>query len=100
MGISEHYQDERLSREELIKRIGEGQVVKTKIIDRGHPNGAELHCVTDTGIIIIYNVITGIMVTKLIGRPSQIKRVYGEERVPTAIWQLAIEHQRLRYNEV
>ena len=93
--ISEHYDGDRLTREELIRRIGEGRVICSVIIDRGHPNGAEEHFLTDTGIIIIVNNRTRIVVTKLIARPGQLRR-FG--RVPRSVIEIAREHTRLGYN--
>lgn len=96
--VSEHYDGERLTREELIERIGEGNVICSVVIDKGHPNGAEEHFLTDTGIIIIVNNRTRILVTKLIARPGQLRR-FGN-RVPRRVVELAMEHQRLGYNLV
>lgn len=94
---SKHYIDDRKVREELIKKIGLGKEIGTFRVDKGHPKGAELHTVTDTGIIIIRNERTHKMVTKLIARPNQIKR-YGIERKD--VIEIAREHQALRYNMI
>lgn len=50
------------------------------VVDRGHPNGPEIHSVTDTGIIVVHNQRTGKMVTKLIARPGQVKIISGNSR--------------------
>ena len=94
---SKHYTDDRKVREELIKKIGLGNEIGIFRVDKGHPNGAELHTVTDTGIIIIRNERTHKMVTKLIARPNQIKR-YGIERKD--VIEIAREHQILGYNMI
>lgn len=53
---SEHYNQDRDWREYLISTvIGEGNIVDSFVVDKGHRNGPEIHSVTDTGIIIIYN---------------------------------------------
>lgn len=94
---SKHYTDDRKVREELIKKIGFGNEIGTFRVDKGHPKGAELHTVTDTGIIIIRNERTHKMVTKLIARPNQIKR-YGINRKD--VIEIAREHQALGYNMI
>lgn len=94
---SKHYADERKKREELIKKIGLGNEIGTFRVDKGHPKGAELHTVTDTGIIVIRNERTHKMVTKLIARPNQIKR-YGIDRKD--VIEIAREHQTLGYNMI
>lgn len=101
MSNSIHYSEERQSREWLIQNvIGIGNVIDKFVWDKGHPNGAEIHCITDTGIIIIYNKRTGKMVTQLIARPQQIRRYYEKEgrQAPSYLIQLAIEHQKEGYN--
>lgn len=51
------------------------------VVDRGHPNGPEIHSVTDTGIIVVH-------------RPGQIKRYYNAEgrNAPQDILTIAKEH--------
>ena len=92
--LSAHYQNDRLIREKMIQHIGEGKVVRTVRWDRGHPNGAELHRITDTGIIIIYNERTLKLVTKIIARPNQIRRYWKDGKAPIEIVNKAIEHAR------
>ena len=94
---SKHYIDDRKIREELIHKIGLGKEIGTFRVDKGHPNGAELHTITDTGIIIIRNERTHKMVTKLIARPNQIKR-YGIE--DKNLIEIARKHQILGYNMI
>ena len=100
--LSAHYQQDRQEREALIRKIGYGEVIDAFIVDRGHPNGAERHEISTTGIITIYNARTNKLVTKLIANPNQIRRYYeAEGRVtPQDILQLAYEHKRKGYNEV
>lgn len=99
-----HYKKKRYKREKFIdKYLGNGNIVDEFIVDRGHPHGAERHCITDNAIIIIYNVVSGKLVTKLLARPQQIKRYYestGREP-PTEyehILELAFQHNVLGYN--
>ena len=100
MTTSFHYWLDRKSIEELIREIGTGKVIKKVELDKGHWNGPEIHEITDTGIVNIYNKRTRKLITKLIARPGQLKRYYGEERVPNQLWKIAVEHQRNGYNEM
>lgn len=96
-----HFENERKERDEFIhKTIGMGNVVDTFIIDRGHSNGSELHSVTDTAIITIHNVKTKKLITELIARPEQLRRLYGErgEKPPRWLLRKAYKNNELRYN--
>ncbi len=96
---SKHYNMDRQKRENLIQKIGYGTVIKTAVVDKGHKNGPEIHEISDTGIITIYNQRTKKLITKLIARPGQIKRYYKEnEVIPKNLLQIAKEHQRMAFN--
>jgi len=98
---SKHYTKDRQIREAIIRQIGLGEEVITKEVDRGHPNGAELHTVTTTGIIIIRNKRTNKMITKLIARPSQIGRYFDTEtKEVRELKRIAQMHKELGYNEM
>ena len=62
---SNHYVKDRIAREQLIRQIGIGKAVATVRIDRGHPNGPELHTLTTTGIIVIHNEATGKLIREV-----------------------------------
>lgn len=97
---SQHWTNDRQTREDVIRMIGLGEVVATFIVDRGHRNGAERHEITSTGIIVIYNNRTNKMVTKLIARPGQIRRYYENGRAPRNLIEKAIDNTvRNHYNE-
>jgi len=96
---SVHFTRDRQDRENLIKEIGSGKVVKRVVIDRGHRNGPEIHEVTDNAIVNIYNQRTGKLITKLIARPNQIKRYYEEGKTPKEILNKAYDHMKKGYNE-
>lgn len=104
--VTNHYQNKRYDREKFInEHLGNGRVIDEFIVDRGHPNGAERHCITDNAIIIIYNVISGKLVTKLLARPQQIRRYYEStgRKHPSeydSIIELARQHQCLGYNNM
>lgn len=97
---SKHWRADRQRRSQIIAQIGMGQVIKEVVVDRGHKNGPEIHKITTTGLVVIYNKRTGIMITILIARPNQIKRYYAEGEVPQNIINLAIEHMRAGYNKI
>ena len=96
---SVHFTRDRQDRENLIKEIGSGKVVKRVVVDRGHRNGPEIHEVTDNAIVNIYNQRTGKLITKLIARPNQIKRYYEEGKAPREILNKAYDHMKKGYNE-
>lgn len=99
---SVHYNIDRQSRNTFINNcIGVGEVVDSFIVDRGHPGGAEIHSVTDTAIIIIHNQKTNKLITVLIARPEQIRRLYRSagKTPPKNIIKLAYKHNIDRYNE-
>ena len=96
---SRHYGKDRKQREEIIKNIiGEGHVIRTMEVDKGHKNGTEIHKLTDTGIIEVYNKATGKLITKLIARCGQAKR-FGY--VPQEIWNKCYHNTvEMHYNEI
>ena len=101
MTNSRHYTKDRKQREAIIAQIGTGNVIKEVVVDRGHRNGPEVHKITDTALILVYNQRTGILVTKLIARPAQILRYYKEdEPKPTRVVELARVHARNKWNEM
>ena len=104
---SNHYKNKRSKREEFISKYcnGDGIIVDGFIVDKGHPKGAEVHSITENGIIIVHNYSSGKLVTKLLARPHQIMRYYkatGREYPPELehILELARLHNILGYNEI
>ncbi len=102
MAVSNHYKRQRYKREKFIHKCcnGDGKIIDEFIVDKGHKNGLERHCVTDTGMIIIYNAHSGILVSKLIARPNQIKRYYvnTNKEPPLSLLRLAEWHESMGYN--
>lgn len=97
---SKHYREDRQRREQIINIIGMGEVVDRFVVDRGHRNGAEIHEIRSTGIIVIYNERTGKMITKLIARVGQIKRYYEAGKAPKNLIEKAIDNTvKNHYNE-
>lgn len=95
---SKHYMTDRQRREEIIKQIGKGAEVKRVVLDKGHKNGAEIHVISSTGIVTIYNQRTKKLITKLIARPGQIRRYWKNEEAPEELIQIARQHQKMNYN--
>ena len=75
------------------KYIGFGRDIFSAEVNRGHKNGTEIHVVTDTAIIKIYNARTRRHVTDLIARPNQIKRVYNAKGQYAPKWLLDVVYQ-------
>ena len=98
---SRHFMTNRKDRQEFIEeRLGTGNEVRSFYVENGHANGAEIHTVTDTGVIIIKNAITGKIITEIIGRPAQLKRLYSSigEEVPKKLLKTAYKNNSLHYN--
>lgn len=105
--VSRHYESQRCERENFIKEHlnDDGLMVDGFIVDKGHKNGLEVHSVTEKGIIVIHNLKSGKLITKLLARPQQIKRYYESTgREPPSdyenILKLARLHESLGYNNV
>lgn len=103
--LTEHYNYERKARHnKIMDNIGNGHCIATFRVDKGHPNGDELHNILSNGIILIQNERTKKVITELIARPQQIKRYWIDfkENFPTEyedILDLASEHQKKGWNE-
>lgn len=98
-----HYKNDKTVRIMVIEKyIGFGRDIFSAEVNRGHKNGTEIHVVTDTGIIKIYNARTRRHVTDLIARPNQIKRVYNAkgQYAPKWLLDVAYENQNRGFNMV
>ena len=100
-----HYKNDKniAVRTMVIKKyIGFGRDIFSAEVDRGHKNGTEIHVVTDTAIIKIYNTRTRKHVTDLIARPNQIRRVYDAkgQHAPKWLLDVAYENQNRGFNLV
>ena len=94
-----HYRQDRQERENLINNVvGRGKIVDRFIIDKHHKNGKEVHCITTTGVIVIFNLKSRKLITKIIARPYQIKRYYEKGKAPQEIVKKAIYNQKMGYN--
>ena len=103
---TKHYKTQRYKREKFInEHIGDGYIIDGFVVDKGHPNGVEVHSITENAIIIVHNYRTGKLVTKLLARPQQIKRYYestGRKHPPEYedILELALQHSILGYHHI
>jgi hypothetical protein len=70
--------------------------------NKGHKNGPEVHCVTNEGVIYIYNAKTYKLITCLIGRPEQVKRYFDATGLPVSrnVLERARQHEKLGYNNL
>ena len=117
-----HMNRERIAREQVIEEMDDGlgmgsQVLAVYFVDDNHPNGPELHWITDNGVIICTNAINnnGMNISsKLIARGGQLYRypdggldrwiacdiIYPDDgwRVPFYLKEKAREHERLGLN--
>lgn len=103
MEVSKHYKKQRYKREKFINKYfnGDGEIIDEFTVDKGHKNGLERHCITNTGIIIIYNAESGKLVSKLVARPNQVKRYYKNSGREPPKWLLDLckWHEDLNYNK-
>ena len=98
-----HYMKERMTREYCIEYIiGDGHVIESFVLNKGHKDGQEIHLLTNTGIIVIENYYTKKVITKLIARPGQIRRYYANigKSAPQWLLMLAFQHQKMEYNHL
>lgn len=97
---TEHFHVERHDRWERIKRdVGFGHALRQCLVDTGHHAGYEVHVLTSTGIVLVFNVKSGKLVTVLVARPGQLARYYepfGEE-VPKELLKRAYENTCLHH---
>lgn len=107
-----HYDDEyHQRRQDLIDAYGGmGEPIAEVYMDKGHPNGPEVHILTDNAIIIVVNYRTKRLITTKFARPGQIRqlyghldlcngRVFGEKYVPKYVLDRAIKYSREQLNQ-
>ncbi len=116
---TEHLSSERQERFELALRLnrtyeGKGknktsrqtEIDKVFLVDKGHEAGKELHCVTKKGVIFILNERKylkgyGALITALLARRNQVKRLYKacNLTVPESILERCAIYEAKGYNE-
>lgn len=103
MKTSIHFSIERGERAKILEELkapilSVGGKLCIFIVDKGHKNGAEIHVITENGIINIYNRHSKKYVTGLIARPGQLMR-YGVV-IPDFVIRRAEAHVALHYNKI
>lgn len=95
---TEHFNGERryrLKHLDLSAKPVDGFIA---IIDKHHINGAEVHALYDDGSIRIYNYNTKKLITVLIARPNQAKRLNPEVQLPEEIYNICYRNMKNKYN--
>lgn len=96
---SRHWNKDRKYRDDFIREvIGYGNVIHSEIVDRGHKNGAEIHKITDTGLIIVYNQRTKKHVTTMVARVGQLKRYSIPKSELKSVLRIARHNVDMGYN--
>lgn len=69
-------------------------------VDKFHKNGAEIHSISNNGLIFIHNERTMKLVTVLIARPNQVKRLFNDcgLKASQSLIEQCAEHQRTGLN--
>ena len=81
--LTSHYKHDRGARIEVVS-AGKTTPLYSFIVDTGHPNGNEIHTITERAEIVIQNERTKKIVTVLFARPAQVKRYWRllNENIP------------------
>lgn len=88
---------ERIMR--IAKTVGFGHIVRQCLVDTGHRAGCEVHVLTSTGIVFVFNAHSRKLITVLVARPGQVARYYepfGED-VPDWLMNRAYENTCVRH---
>lgn len=96
-GTTERTRHGRTTR--IAETVGFGHVVRQCLVDTGHSAGCEVHVLTSTGIVLVFNARSGKLVTVLVARPGQVARYYepfGED-VPDWLMNRAYENTCVRH---
>ena len=73
---TDHWSKDRSNRSNVYNLTSKGDGVYSFIVDTNHPNGYEIHTITEKAFIVIQNEETENLVTVLAARPGQIKRYW------------------------
>ena len=73
-----HMSNDRSGRVELYREKvrSVGDPAYSFVVNTGHPNGDEVHTITEKAFIVIQNKESGRIVTILAARPNQVKRYW------------------------
>lgn len=97
--VSLHYQNERTERERFIKEfVGFGE--EQYAFEYDYNGAKQIHRITDTGLINVYDRNGENLITRLVARPQQIKRYFQQhgQTPPRELVELAFEHNVKGYN--
>ncbi len=74
--LTKHIGQRKNRLESYFKLKEVGSVYDSFIVDKNHENGDEVHVITSTGFIMVFNLKTKKFITVLHARPMQLKRYY------------------------
>lgn len=78
-----HFNYERQFRFDFVRtHIGVGNVLYCFLVDKGHPRGPKIECVTDTGIVVLVAKDTNEIITVMVAKPSQIMEYWFATNQP------------------
>lgn len=106
--MSYHAREDRKARFELVDMLDHKPTIdKAFVVDRGHKNGKEIHCVSQKGIIYVLNLHKYLdnrnsLVTVMVARPRQIERLYEACNLIASenILKYCRHNQQLGYNMI
>ena len=92
--ISKHYQRDRQYRENNIKEFlgNEGKVVFSTIMYNDKKQKDYRYEITDKAVLIVKATDADFIITKMLARPSRIKRVWAD--APKEVIEIAIANAR------
>lgn len=92
--ISKHYQRDRQYRENNIKEFlgDEGKVVFSTIMYNDKKQKDYRYEITDKAVLIVKAIDADFIITKMLARPSRIKRVWAD--APKEVMEIAIANAR------
>lgn len=92
--ISKHYQRDRQYRENNIKEFlgDEGKVVFSTIMYNDKKQKDYRYEITDKAVLIVKATDADFIITKMLARPSRIKRVWAD--APKEVIEIAIANSR------
>lgn len=93
---------ERTRRFFVAQMLGPYKISKIFVVKKGHVNGPEAHVITTSGVIYIFNINSGRLVTCLIARAAQIERYYRAvgQKAPQNMLALALIHEKQGLNNL
>ena len=74
--LTKHIGQRKNRLESYFKLKEVGSVYDSFIVDKNHENGDEVHVITSTGFIMVFNLKSKKFITVLHARPMQLKRYY------------------------